>query len=115
MGDGIGFVTKTISDIVGMNYNFHSDILKNFLEFGPVVFCLWVYFLYKINARNLKTLLYVIYTNVLFITDNVFIYFDVFFLFYFFITITLIEERDEYEVLETEESKELSVEGKIYY
>jgi len=94
-GDGIGYVTKTISEIIGMKYNFHSDILKNYLEFGPVVFCLWIYFFYRINVRNLKMFLYVIYTNVLFISDNVFTYFDVLFLLYFFISITVIEEKEE--------------------
>jgi hypothetical protein len=96
-GDGFGIVTKTLSDTYGMKYNFHSDVLKNFMEFGPIVFCIWIFYFYKINTRNLNTLMVTFYTNILFVTDNVFIYFDVLFLFYFFISIFIIEQNSEYE------------------
>lgn len=95
LGVGIGKVMEVISKYAGFKFNFHSDILKNYTEMGPVVFLGWVYFLYRINMRNLISLMYIIYINTLFITDNAFVYFDVLFLFYFFIGISIIEQHEE--------------------
>jgi len=94
LGEGIGKVMDVISRYAGFKFNFHSDILKNYTEMGPIMFILWIYFMYKINARNLISLLYTIYINVLFISDNAFVYFDVLFLFYFFVGISQIEQEE---------------------
>lgn len=60
----------------------HSDVLKFFLEFGPLLFLVWVFSLYRIGMRRLKILTMTIYMNFLFLTDNVSIYFEVMALFY---------------------------------
>jgi hypothetical protein len=94
-GEGIGKVMDVISKYAGYKFNFHSDILKNYTEMGPIVFICWIYFLYRINSKNLISFLYIIYINVLFVSDNAFVYFDVLFLFYFFIGISQIEQEEE--------------------
>jgi hypothetical protein len=94
LGEGIGKVMDVISRYAGFKFNFHSDILKNYTEMGPIIFVTWIYFLYKLNSKNLISFLYIIYINVLFISDNAFVYFDVLFLFYFFIGISLIEQEE---------------------
>lgn len=88
---GIGF-GKT-SHIL-MNSEFpvkvlHSDVFKNFLEFGIPIFCIWVYIFYKNSAVDIRLLLLAIFYNILFFTDNVFIYFEIMFTFYFFTIIFL--------------------------
>jgi hypothetical protein len=95
LGEGIGKVMQVISERVGFKFNFHSDILKNYTEMGPAMFIAWIYFLYKLNSKNLISFLYIIYINILFISDNVFVYFDVLFLFYFFVGISQIEQTVE--------------------
>jgi hypothetical protein len=94
LGEGIGKVMEVISKYAGFKFNFHSDILKNYTEMGPIVFLGWIYFMYKNNMRNLISLMYTIYINTLFVTDNAFVYFDVLFLFYFFIGISIIEQEE---------------------
>lgn len=102
LGEGIGKVMEVISKYAGYKFNFHSDILKNYTEMGPIIFIVWVLFLYKNNMRNLISLFYIVYINVLFITDNAFVYFDVLFLFYFFIGISIIEQQEEINKQEEE-------------
>lgn len=92
---GIGF-GKTVDILLVNNSilpNLHSDILKNFLEFGPILFILWLLSFYYFNSMNLKLLIIALYLNVLFLSDNVFIYFDVMFFFYFFTILFISEKR----------------------
>lgn len=112
LGEGIGKVMDVISRYAGYKFNFHSDILKNYTEMGPVIFIAWIYFMYKINSRNLISLLYIIYINVLFISDNAFVYFDVLFLFYFFIGISQIEQSEHEETAPEEPEMEPETENK---
>jgi len=83
---GIGF--GKIPDILLKSnsglLNFHSDILKMFLELGPILFVLWLFYFFYFNSKNLKLFITALYLNVLFLSDNVFVYFDVMFFFYFF-------------------------------
>jgi hypothetical protein len=97
LGEGIGKVMQVISERAGFKFNFHSDILKNYTEMGPIMFVVWIYFLYKLNSKNFISFLYIVYINILFISDNAFVYFDVLFLFYFFIGLSQIEQIEEYE------------------
>lgn len=57
----------------------HNDILKIFVEYGLIVFYIFIYLLYK----NKKGILFLtMYLNVLFLTDNTLIYEPVLFLFF---------------------------------
>jgi len=75
-GFGLGAITTFLS---GANYqliNLHSDVLKIFFELGPLFFIIWI-FLFHNWKKNMLTACLAIYMNILFLTDNVFIYFDV--------------------------------------
>jgi hypothetical protein len=64
----------------------HSDILKLIIEFGIFSFLIWLVFFMYINISNYKSVPIVLFINILFLSDNVFIYFDTLFLFYLVLT-----------------------------
>lgn len=65
-----------------LDTNLHSDVLKNFIEFGSGLFFLWSFLIYRFNTKTIEMFVLTIYLNVLFLTDNVIIYFDTMFVFY---------------------------------
>lgn len=78
---------------LGSTYNFidnkydnvsflHSDILKIIIELGIISFVIWLFLFLYFNLANKKAIPIVLYMNVLFLSDNVFIYFDTLLLFY---------------------------------
>jgi len=92
---GIGF-GKTVDVLIKNDFplkNFHSDILKNFLELGPILFFIWIFYFYYNNVMNFKLLVIAVYLNMLFLSDNVFIYFEVMFLFYLLGMIYVLEPK----------------------
>lgn len=61
--------------------NLHSDTLKILMEYGAIVFTIFIWSLY--SSRQFIVLLFALYTNILFVTDNTLIYpFYIFFLTY---------------------------------
>ncbi|HLF35587.1 MAG TPA: O-antigen ligase family protein, partial [Cyclobacteriaceae bacterium] len=52
-----------------------NDILKICLENGLIIFVIWTFIFYYINSKNIKNLTIVLYTNILFLSTNVLIYF----------------------------------------
>ena len=60
----------------------HSDLLKLILEIGILMFIIWLVSFMIINLNTKKSIPVILYINILFISDNVFIYFDTLFLFY---------------------------------
>lgn len=86
-GLGLGKIDNILFSTFNGPQNLHSDILKNYLEFGVVLFTLWLIVLYLKGSFSREGLAITIYFNVLMFTDNVFIYFDFMFFFYFFILI----------------------------
>ena len=80
-GIGLGRITDILKNESAWLTNPHSDILKGFIEFGPVVFIVWIAtFFWQTSSRS--SLALAVFLNTLFLTDNVSIYFDVMFLFY---------------------------------
>ena len=63
----------------------HSDVLRYYLEFGLIINTLIFVLLYKIGLDSIKALPIIVYYNVLMLTDNITIYFDVMFIFYMYI------------------------------
>jgi hypothetical protein len=57
----------------------HSDLLKIFYEYGFIIFCLFIGYMY--SARRFSTRIAFLFMNVLFLTDNTLIYAFVLFLF----------------------------------
>ncbi|MBN8879623.1 MAG: O-antigen ligase family protein [Sphingobacteriales bacterium] len=94
LGIGLGKSVDLLSNsiqIEGIN-NLHSDLIKIYIEFGILVFCIWIYSLYRINATSKAGLALTIYLNLLFITDNVSVYFFVMIIFYYLSTINSTEK-----------------------
>jgi hypothetical protein len=81
LGAGLGRITHVLQEEDAWLTNTHSDVLKHFIELGPFMFALWIGCFYW-NSRHKGTLALVVFTNVLFLSDNVSIYFDVMFPFY---------------------------------
>ncbi len=75
------FLSNTFEDI-----NFlHSDILKIIIEMGFISYLIWVTVFFKLNLVSKKVIPILIFINILFLSDNVFIYFDTLFIFYLLI------------------------------
>lgn len=84
LGFGLGSINTFLSNAGYQLVNLHSDVLKVFFELGPVLYIGWILLFYK-YVSNFLTAALCIYMNILFFTDNVFIYFDVLFIFYFLV------------------------------
>lgn len=90
-GAGLGSVDDVINDFYGIHINLHSEVLRNYLEFGVVFFVLWIVVLFYQSIFSLKSIVFLCYLNILLLTDNVFIYFEIMFYFYLFIQFFLTE------------------------
>jgi hypothetical protein len=81
LGSTNQFLSLRFKDIAFL----HSDILKIIIEFGIILFIIWLLMFLVINLQSKKTLPLLLFLNVLFLSDNVFIYFDTLFIFYIMI------------------------------
>jgi hypothetical protein len=92
-GHGLGHATVILASSGFGIANAHSDILKYVVEVGPLVSCVLMFGFYRLcsGSRGLFTLM--LYLNVLFITDNVSIYFDVMFVFFMLGTFLIVRDR----------------------
>jgi hypothetical protein len=81
VGVGLGRITHILIEERAWLTNTHSDLLKHFIEVGPLMFSLWIGCFYWFS-RHRGPLALAIFMNVLFLSDNVSIYFDVMFPFY---------------------------------
>lgn len=86
---GITIAGRGLGDLTTFLYasgydvgNAHSDVIKYVLELGPVLSTVLMYRFYRSSARALDLLVLLGFLNVVFITDNVSIYFRVMFVFY---------------------------------
>jgi hypothetical protein len=97
-GLGLGSITHYLTVNQAFLENLHSDILKSFLEFGAPLFVFWIFQFYKKTSKELQLLIISLYINIMFLTDNVFIYFDVM-LFYYLIVVLVKENQKRNEPL----------------
>jgi hypothetical protein len=86
---GISIAGRGLGDLTTFLYasgydvgNAHSDVIKYVLELGPVLSAILMYRFYRSSSRTLELLVLLGFLDVLFITDNVSIYFRVMFVFY---------------------------------
>jgi hypothetical protein len=93
-GLGLGKMDDVIFQFYGSWMNLHSEVLKNYFEFGVIIFVVWLFIFFYKNLFSNKAAIFFLYANILMLTDNVFIYFDVMFYFYFFILIYLFEREE---------------------
>ena len=103
-GFGLGAINTFLSHTGYELVNLHSDLLKVFFELGPLLFIAWIYFFHKWANTFLSACL-AIYMNVLFLTDNVFIYFDVMFVFYIAMLYSFEKQRHKEEHLSSTKGK----------
>jgi hypothetical protein len=82
LGRGLGSVTNLLATLGVEVGNAHSDILKYVLELGPIISSVLLWKFYELSSRTVEMFLLTVYVNVLFVTDNVSIYFDFMFIFY---------------------------------
>ena len=88
-GLGMGTIDDIMFRYYGIPVNLHSEVLKNYFEFGIIIFVIWLFLITYKNLFSTKAAIIFLYFNILILTDNVFIYFEVMFYFYFFILIFL--------------------------
>lgn len=93
-GEGIGSLNSYLINKEDNINNVHSDLLKNLYEFGYIFYALWVFFFYAflIKRKNVAPLCLALYINIVFITDNVMIYYEVMFVYYLMI-VTLLDDE----------------------
>lgn len=75
------FLVKNFENI----HFLHSDILKLIVELGVISYLIWMFYFFRINIVSNKAVPVLIFMNLLFLTDNVFLYFDTLFIFYLLI------------------------------
>lgn len=92
LGAGLGSISDFLINDVGYKLeNPQNDILKILIDHGVIVFVIFLSIFFYINIRDSKTLVIIIYTNILFLTTNVLIYF--FFMFNFYIIQTALVQH----------------------
>lgn len=84
-GLGLGKIDDAMFNFYGEAFNLHSEIIKNYFEFGVIFFLIWMALLFYKTIISTKAVVFLVYFNVLILTDNVFIYFEIMFYFYFFV------------------------------
>lgn len=84
-GSGLGAITSYLQASGSGAGNPHSDVIKYAIEVGPLLSAVWVWALYRLARGSAAALLLVLYTNVVFISDNVSIYFGYMFVLYLLI------------------------------
>ena len=105
-GYGIGFIEYTLSNLKFKAFgNLHNDFLRSYIELGFIGYCIYLlsYFVFPLTCvkkLNLKlgeivsAISIIIYSFIIFLTDNVIIYIDFVFVMNFVIlSVALNEER----------------------
>ncbi|KEO71830.1 hypothetical protein [Anditalea andensis] len=82
VGFGLGYVENILYYFVNLETPFHNDFYRLFLEFGPILFCVWCFVMTKYLSFNSLSFSCFILLLILMQTDNVFIYETVMYPFY---------------------------------
>lgn len=90
-GAGLGRIDDVINNYYGIPINLHSEVLRNYLELGVIFFVIWIVLLFYQSIFSVKSIVFLCYLNILLLTDNVFIYFEIMFYFYLFMQFFLSE------------------------
>jgi hypothetical protein len=82
LGHGLGAATSYLEAVGFTAQNAHSDVIKYVIEVGPLLATAWLWALYRLARGSTAALLLVVFANILFISDNVSIYFELMFVLY---------------------------------
>lgn len=96
-GSGLGAITSHFVATRVEPQNAHSDVIKYTVEAGPLLAAAWLWGFYRLASGAAAALLLAVYTNILFATDNVSIYFGFMFVFYVLVGLASVraEQRPE--------------------
>jgi len=86
-GLGFGSISHYLIRTEAFLTNLHSDLLKVFLEFGFLSFVFWIFNFYRKTYKYLPLLTLSVLVNIMFITDNVFVYYDVMLIYYLLVVL----------------------------
>lgn len=82
-GVGLGKTTEIMRSLEFFKLeNLHSDVLKLYTEIGIIGFLPFIWIFFYINSSSMATLILAVFMNILWLTDNVFLYFQVMTVFY---------------------------------
>jgi hypothetical protein len=84
-GNGLGVITSYLEATGNGAQNAHSEVIKYAIEVGPLLSAAWVWALYRLARGSAAAVLLVLFTNIIFISDNVSIYFGYMFALYLLI------------------------------
>ncbi len=84
-GNGLGTSYVETTNFLEKEENLHSDVLKLFFDTGLLGLVIWIVFIYKLGFINKIAFLLTIYLNILYLTDNVLIYYDTMIVYYLMI------------------------------
>lgn len=84
-GSGLGAITSYLKATGSEAGNPHSEVIKYAIEVGPLLSAAWVWALYRLARGSAAAVLLVLFTNIVFISDNVSIYFGYMFVLYLLI------------------------------
>lgn len=84
-GNGLGAITSYLEAIGSGAQNAHSEVIKYAIEVGPLLSAAWIWALYRLARGSAAAVLLVVFTNMIFISDNVSIYFGYMFALYLLI------------------------------
>ncbi len=93
LGLGLGYLENILYYQVGFASAFHGDFYRMYLEFGPLLFSIWLYIIGKYCSINKLALTATLLLIILLQTDNALIYNRVMFSYYFIMAYAI--SRDE--------------------
>ena len=84
-GNGLGTSYVETTNFLEKEENLHSDVLKLFFDTGLLGLVIWIVFIYKLAFINKIAFLLTTYLNILYLPDNVLIYYDTMIVYYLMI------------------------------
>lgn len=93
-GNGLGTSYVETTNFLEKEENLHSDVMKLFFDTGLLGLTIWIVFIYKLGFINKIAFLLTIYLNILYLTDNVLIYYDTMIVYYLMIFFFHIRRRE---------------------
>ena len=93
IGHGLGAVTSHLEAVDATAINAHSDVIKYAVEAGPVLSIAWLWGFYRLARGCAASMLLALYTNIVFVSDNVSIYFVYMFVLYTLIGFLSVDDR----------------------
>lgn len=102
IGIGLGSTTTYLEGIDYFLTQAHSTLLKHLLEFGPLVFLVWLLTLVYLNTRTGPNTVMLLSLNMFWLTGNTYILFEIMLLFYIIQSYFYLEHAEAHVAAEAE-------------